>query len=755
MIGELPIDFIQTESGRTKVAPERFKSDMEISDVCNAMIAADRLRIPWRAGIDGLINGNPTYSLDRLKAKNQGWRARVNYREAEGHLQMVQTPFYDLVSEVNPCVEVCLDYGKGVDQSDWANKIAKNFHWMLQTMWRMGFNYHVPLQQLEMLKHGLGYHIWPGSKDCWIPRTPLSGQVLFPDGATLNLEEDLDYFMLRDFLPGFALYRHIENEENATKIGWNVETVWNALAQTAKRKPVNLNRWSAEMMQREMRAGDVGTTQSRQAGLWLNHLFVREIESGRVSQYTVAEEITPNSGKASSDKFAKCLFRKRDRFEEWPLVIFPYDIGTDGTLHTVRGLGARTKAFFELSNRITNAMVDQVLTGSRYTVKQTGSTDPNQLKLLQLGMMNILPQGVEPMNGLQFPPLAQGPIALRQELLRTVRGNNENYMQGTPEPRDRETAQSFTMRTQNSGQVGKGMHSLYAGNYQMFLDRTYRTAARPSAAVGGTLSARMAKKFQQQCLKDGVPAEALQNVYEIKEILSTGAGSAAARIDALMTIMKVIYPTTTEARKINIERDVVSSLVTSSKVDRYARSHDDNQMPGNDASFAAVENSAMENGDEAIVSEMQDHVAHNNVHFPKAGDIAQAALAGQSDPQKALIAVQQFGQHIGKHLAMIRTNPFRKAEYDQQNKEWLALGAIADKLQQQVAAAAAAQPKRQPAQQISDDLQVGLARVASDERLNAAKLATKSRYDIAKLGIDSRIESMRVANQARNGAAAK
>lgn len=751
MTGEYPLDFETKPDGKVVVAPERFKNAGEIIDLCNQMVSADRLRVPWRASIDGLVNGNATYKLSSLKAKGQGWRARVNYRGAEGLLQARQTPFFDLVTEVDPCIEVCLDYGKGVDKQDWENAIAKNFHLMLMKRWRANYNYHIPLQQLTMLKHGIGYHIWPGNKNKWTPDTPTTGSVLFPEGATLNIQEKLDYFMLRDWVPGYGLYDYIRNERAAAKLGWNISSTWQAMAQSSKTRfpGSSLTRFNQETFQREMKSGDIGTTAARQSGLWLNSLFVKEIESGKISQYTVAEGISVSAKESAGDPWANCLFKQRDRFNDWPLVIFPFDIGSDGFLHTVRGLGARTKDFFELMNRVTNAMADQILVGSLMTVKQTGQTDPDKLKLMRLGMMNIIPQGLDIVPSLQFPPLAQGPIAFTQYLQNAMQTNNESYMQGTPEPKDRETAQSFTMRSQNSGQVAKGVHSLYGSNYQMLLDKMFRIASKKEATIGNSVSAKLAKEFHDRCAKDGVPPDALKNVYEVNEVLSTGAGSAAARIDALMTILKLIYPSTTEPRKINIERDLVATLVSSSKVDRYARSHEDNSLPDEDASLAVVENNGLSTGGDALVSSQQDHVEHLTYHEQKAQAVVQMVMQGQMDPAQGLSVVQKFGSHMSGHLKFLEQNPMRRAEFDAFYREWTALSVIADKLQQQISASEAAQPKRAPEEQVSDDLKIGMAKVKSGETVGLAKVASKGRIDLAKLGVDSRIKAAQVAMMSR------
>lgn len=756
MTGEIPADFEQIDGGETIISPERFKNAGEIKEICDILTDADRKRQAWRASIDGLVDGNPTYRLSSLKAKGQGWRARVNYRECEGLIQARQTPFYDLVSEVDPCIEVALDYAKGVDQTDMENAIAKSWQWVYMKKWRSGFNFHIPLQQLEMLKHGIGYHVWPGRKSCWIPRTPTTGSVLFPDGVSLNLREDLDYFMLRDFLPGYALYAHIADEEVATALGWNVDTVWKALAQTSKnnKRSSGNNRYDVMQFQREMKAGDIGTSNAYQSGLWLNHLFVKEIETDQISQYTVAEGVSvgPQNKRVNDDPFRDCLFRKRNLYSEWPLVIFPYDIGSGGILHTVRGLGARTKDFFELSNRLKNAMADQVLVGSLITAKQTGTVDPDKLKLMRLGMMNIIPQGLELATGVQFPPLGNGPIALDQLLARTLAGNNESYMAGTPEPMDRETAQSFSARTQNQGQVAKGVHSLYSSNYQQAIERMVRTACRSDAVLGNSLSAQLARDFQAQCAKRGVPLEALQHIYEVNEVMSTGAGSAAARIDALMTIFKLLYPTTTEARKINIERDLVATLVSSSKVDRYARSHEDNQLDDQDASFAIQENNGMMQGGDAKAVSTQDHVEHLTEHLQKAKEVVQAVMSGQMDPTQGLAIIQKFGAHCGDHLKFLQKNPMRKAEFDALKKEWIALSVFADKLQQQVAQHEAAN-QQPPAEKISDDLKIGLADVAAKERVGQAKVQSRGRLDLAKLRIDSQLDAAKLAmNGARKAA---
>ena len=323
--------------GAPKLPNARFKDSGEVREYCNAMIMSDRRgRLPLRNAVDGLWSGNPTYSLAKLKSKGQGWRARVNYREMEGLIQAQQTPFYDLVTAVDQCIEVDVDFGNGQERDQIQNSIARNYTWLMMNRWRKGFNFHIPFQQLQMLKHGLGAHLWPTNS--WIPRTPRAGHILFPEGTPANFDEDGKAFMVRDFVPGEDVYGYIKNEKAATAMGWDVKATWKALMDTRKKNDSR----NLDAYQRDMRSGDLGTSASTQSGLWLNWLYIKEY-TGKISLYVTAEGVEGDY-----------LFKKRNKHEVWPLTLFPYDIG-DGDLHSIRGLGARTKDFFELSNRLKNA----------------------------------------------------------------------------------------------------------------------------------------------------------------------------------------------------------------------------------------------------------------------------------------------------------------------------------------------------------------------------------------------------------------
>lgn len=729
MIGNIPREL---DDAGTGPAPERFKSYHEVISLCSQMINDDRQRAIWRAEIDKLWGGNPTYSMAMLRAANQSWRARVNYRELEGIVSSEQTLDYDLESQVDTVIDIDLDFGKGQDQRDWEESIERNFTWMYLQKWD-DRNFHVPFRIFQKLLHGMGTQVWPQLGN-WRPQTPRAGMVLFPDDSPLNFHEEGDYFMLRDYQPAHVMYRYIQDEKAAHATGWHPDRVWKALATSGRSNGTNNYESNPEKLALMMRNGDLGMS-SRQGGIWIDHMFVREIETGKISHY-----IVPENGDSGG-----YLFEKRNRFDDWPMVMFPYDIG-NGTIQSVRGLGARTKDFFELSNRIKNSMADQVNISAYPQFKQTQpDIDPDKLRLMRVGAMSISPFGLEP-NIMQFPPLGNGPLALSQELRQTMLQNNRGGMGSEDvEARDRQSATEYTARSMNISKLNNGSVSFQRANLRRSYERMLRMALIPSASKSSW--SVMAKAFRDRCLRDGVPEEAFSKIVEVRAVTNRGKGSAAAQLQSLMMLMNTVYPATTEDRKIAIERDIVAATFGYGDVDRYARSVKDGEMPDNDESFAVSENNGLVQGGEALAVPRQDHIEHLQIHLGKGAELAAAVQQGQMNPQQAYAGIHAIGEHCGGsdqkpgHLFYLQQNPLAKAQFQQFYAQWKALSQIADQLLKQIQREAQ-QPD--PEEQISDNLKIGMAKVQADQQVKSAKAQGDMQLKWRKQAVTERLNAQKV-----------
>lgn len=701
--GELP----QTITKKGEL-PERFANAGQVVDLCAQMTGADQKRSVWRSEIERVWTGEPIYPMSQLRAANQAWRARTNYRGMEGIVSTENTLDYDLETQGEGIVDVSLELPYSQQVCDWERIMEEEFKWLMLTRWK-DYNFHVPKRHCQKNLHGLGMHIWTDVTGNWIPRTPCLGEVLFPDNCPFNFHEEGDYFMLRDFLPSYVLHGKIRNEKEARTAGWDVDEVWKALVQLDKsQNQNNYGSMGAEKFVKEaLTQGDIGYWTTRQSGVWIDYVFVREYETGKVSQYAIAEGL-------ASKNF---LYKKRNKYEQWPIELFPYDIG-NSTIHSVKGLGDRTIEFFKMNNRLQNAMVDQIMLSSYPSFKQTvQNMDPDKMKLAKVGGMNWLPYGAEPQI-MEYPDLNRGPLALKDDLNRSMLENNRGGLgAGQVQSRDRMTAEEYAMRIQEANRLSTGSVAMQHSHISSFYDRIFRLVCKPSASSAQW--SVMAKEFRDRCEKRGVDPLAFKSIGEVKAVLAFGKGSAAARTNAYMTLFQSpAYGGTTDDRRTQINRGFVASLFGQRGVEEYCPSVDDNLQPDQDDSFAVQENNALSNGGDALAAPRQNQTDHLRIHFGKVGEIVEAYQMGQMQPEPAYGAVYAFGGHIKQHLDYLAANPVKKQEYQQYFNQWQALSRIADKMHADIESAAEAEP---PEQQMSDKLQIGLANVQMQGQLGSLK----------------------------------
>ncbi len=702
------------------------------------MVGADNKRSVWRSNIERLWGGEPVYSMEKLRQSNQSWRARTNYRGLEGLISTENALDYDLETQGEGIIDINLEMGTGQEPTDWEFVMECQFKWLMHERWK-GFNYHIPKRHYQKNLHGMGFHVWTDTPNNWIPRTPCIGEVFFPDNCPLNFDEEGDFFMLRDFMPSYVLFNKIKNRKEADDLGWDVDMVWKALTQLDKNSGQNTYGISnAEWAAKKMNQGDIGNwSSSRQSGVWINSIFCREYETGKVSQYAVAEGLSLN----------EYLFKKRNKYEQWPIEIFPYDIG-NGTVHSVKGLGDRTKEFFEMENRVRNAMVDQVQLGAYPSMKQTiQNMDPDKMKLAKVGGMTWLPYGAEP-QVIQFPDLDKGPLALLDNLKREMQDNNRGIASSHEiEQQDRMTGQEYAMRAQDINHLQTSSVNMQKSHLDSFYNRILRLVCKstPSKAEYAVI----AKEFRDRCMAQGVPEDAFKSLAngkgEIRAVLAYGKGSSSARTNAYMSLFQSpVYSTTSDDRKIAIERGYVASMLGYGAVERYCRSDEDNELPDGDDSFAVQENNALAAGGDALAAPRQNQTDHLQIHFGKVGEIVQASQEGQMDPQTAYAAVNAFGVHIKQHLDFLRQNPLAKMEYQQFYNQWQALSRIADKLRADIESAAEATP---PEQQVSEDYQLGMAKVAANERVAMTKVQGSTALKFRQQATREMMERQKLAAQ--------
>jgi hypothetical protein len=701
-----------------KLPAERFRDHTDVHNLCDDMIAGDRKRNLLRANVDRIWNGNAVYSRDWLKKKNQSWRARVNYRGLKGMTSLVETAMYNLDVEVREMIHVGIDLGSPNDRRKWEKSIATNITRMYMQNW-LDSDFHIQRRIHENVLHGMGYHLC-NVKGQWIPRTPPSGCIIFPQDTPLNFHEDGEYFLARDCRTGVQIYNFIRNEKAAKAMGWNPDAVWRLLSELTKS-----DRQKADPQQtmREYNDGDIGASRKSQRA-WLNYMYVKEFDDDGskpgISLYIVAER----------HNVGDYLFRHRYYLEDWPLFLFPYEVG-NGAIDSVRGLGEQIKDYSELDNRIKNAMADRVLTGSTIPVMQKGTIDREALKLMRVGLFSIIPQGLEPAQW-NWPDLNQGPLAFSRELKQEMLANNQTAIPQEPERSDRQTGMEYMSRSQNISQVASGRSNFYYRNLTRFYAHILKTACKNT--TGNSQSAILSKQFMDACARDGVPKEAFDHIVELDAERSVGRGSAASRQQALTALFQFVYPKAPREKQINLEQDYAASVTSYQQADQYACSHEDANIPNSEDSLIALENQTMEQGGHALAGDGQDHVRHLNGHTGDAEQLQQQCEQnGEQDAEKCFHALISFVAHNQQHLQFLQGSKLNEQDVNEfeQRTNLIAqyakhLGAIIQSQQDQTP----------PQQQMSEDGQIKTAKLHMDSQLKTAKLQSDEQRKNAALASD-------------------
>lgn len=669
-----------------------------------------------------MLDGEPPYSPQQLKSLGQGYRANLNFGESAAALETALSAYSDLVNSVDRLASVKTSEGDPAQRVEWENIIAEEFHRTI-TDWDEFF-YKQQMLAHQFVSQGVGVayfednRSWKwsvcGLKDFKVPRgTPACDTKV--EVATIE----------RHYLVG-ELYQFIENPKIATELGWNVEETRRAiLLSTDNGTSSNSRDW--ERLQEELKNNDLMYSHARSKVVRCIHYFVKEFD-GTISHY-----IATRAG--DSDDF---LFKKPSRFKHAneAFVLFSYGIGTNGLLHSVRGLGYKLFPFIQLSNRMRNAIVDGAMLSSALMIQPATGEDVSNLSLMYNGPLSILPPGINVVDK-TMPNLAGNVLPIVRDL-EVVRQNNTgtyNPKQVMPDG-DARTATEVQAQLAQQSLLSAQAMNLYYIPFQKLLAEQFRrlaTVKYRSDEPGGEEAIEFRKRIEAR----GVPWKAVEKVYRVQAVRAIGAGSPGARMLAFNEFM-AIMPRFDEVGQRNLIRDRVAARVGYDQVDRYIPKGEIERIPI-DAKIAELENGTMQGGRGVSVSPGENHAVHAKVHLEDANRFLQALQQNQVDPKLAMSYLQVQYPHSTAHVEQLASDPSRREEVGVAKQILNQMREAVENIGKQLAAQAKREaqarasqqggqvdPKTQLAiQKAQIDSQIKLQQSQLDQRLKAADVQQK------------------------------
>ena len=636
---------LETISDSGKAPRTRIKDAKSAHAVYTAIRNADDASSMDRQKIQSMLDGEPPYSPQQLKSLGQGYRANLNFGESAAALETSLSAYSDLVNSVDRLASVKTSEGDPAQRVEWESIIAEEFHRTI-TDWDEFF-YKQQMLSHQFVSQGVGVAYFEdnrnwkwsvcGLKDFKVPRgTPACDTKV--EIATIE----------RHYLVG-ELYQFIENPKIATELGWNVEETRKAiLLSTDNGTSSNSRDW--ERLQEELKNNDLMYSHARSKVVRCVHYFIKEFD-GTISHY-----IGTRAG--DTDDF---LFKKPSRFQHAneAFVLFSYGIGTNGLLHSVRGLGYKLFPFIQLSNRMRNAIVDGAMLSSALMIQPSTGEDVSNLSLMYNGPLSILPPGINVVDK-TMPNLAGNVLPIVRDLEVVRQNNTGTYHQRQLMPDgDARTATEVQAQLAQQSILSAQAMNLYYIPFQKLLAEQFRrlvTVKYRADEPGGEEAIEFRKRIEAR----GVPWKAVEKVYRVQAVRAIGAGSPGARMLAFNEFM-AIMPRFDEVGQRNLIRDRVAARVGSDQVDRYLPKGEVERIPI-DAKIAELENDAMQGGRGVSVNPGENHAVHAQVHLEDANRFLQALQQNQVDPKVAMSYLQVQYPHSTAHVEQLASDPSRREE---------------------------------------------------------------------------------------------
>lgn len=641
--------------------------------IVNRLIRDDMIRAGRRVKVQGMVDGNAPHSPTAQRQASRAGDANLNYREAKGHILNAWTPYNDLVTEVPVCIDGDLEYADPDTDAQLMRGFAEYFHDMVFG-WR-GFDRVEQLRDWQMLVHGIGTNAWEDSFD-WRPKTILQGNVYVPDETESDLD-NAEEVMLTTSMNAGELWQKIENEAQATAIGWNVKAVKNCIMHSARADSFMLA-WKWDRWQQAFKNGDIYISQTQTKRIRLATIYVKEMD-GKISQH-----IVQYGSKTDETAF---LFSSIGRFEDWEQCVCPfaYDVGSDGTWHSVKGLGTEIYAFCELSNRIKNTLADLIVTSIKPMFQPATGTTAEKFQLLKLGGYNILPPNINAVQmniGTSIAPA----LEVSKEMQNTLMQNTGTYRQNVSGGVER-TAKEVSINAMDQAKLSKGSHNrFYRGKDRQYAEM-WRRATNPNLRPYHP-GAKQALIFQQRCYKLcdklNIKHDALQKVGNIRATRSIGLGSAAMRMEIANALMNpMVFDRLDPVGQNHVLRAYIANLLSFASVDSIVPSLTTGEIPTEDNSIAVLENNALDTGGQVVITPRQNHVIHLDEHVGSMEADAQAFQQG-ADATTTFNKLEYKGAHAHEHLVALTNNPMRQQEAKAFGERLRVLANLQDQLQQNI-----------------------------------------------------------------------
>ena len=624
----------------------RLKDAKSAVNLFHALRKADESSAKNRARVDAMFDGANPYNQSHLNASGQGLKTNLNFGEAQRLLDISLSAYVDLYSSLEKLVEVKGTQGEPSEREQMEDIVAEELTHLMRS-WPE-FHSHYLRLCTTFIKHGVGVCYFD-TPDDWRFRVGGFADMLIPRQTPAN-ESMIDVAIGRRQYHLHELFAFIKNPKAAERVGWNVDEVKRVIMKNCRTDGRDTSGYAKqwETFQQELKNNDIHAGHQNPTVAVL-HFWVREMD-GSISHYISAE-----------DKASEFMYKKLSRYKspEQAYIMFNYGVGSNGTYHSIRGLGHRIFNHIQTSNRLRCQMVDGAMLSSAIMIQPDSQRAMDELGFTYYGAyavlspnVNIIDKAIPNLSNSVQPALTD---ISNQLALNTDTVSSYGSQQSSPYRNQMQVISDMDVQTKLSG----ASLNLFYSSWQRLLKEVVRrivTSKRNDASI---------KDFKNRCAMRGVPEEFIMtlDVARTKAVRSIGNGSYANRLVALRELQGISGSFDDVGRR-NLTRDIVSTRVGHDLADRYVPVAQDSR-PTVDNKIAFLENQTMMQGSPVPVEANEIHGLHLDVHIPALVQLIEQLNAGAADPVQSLPALQAFYSHVGETVQALAADPAAQAEIGQ------------------------------------------------------------------------------------------
>lgn len=631
------MDDLKTLDSVSGKPPAKRVADVKsLNGIVAAYVLADEQSALARIDEQKMLDGAPPFEEVYLRDSGQEGRCNLNFGDGKARVKSEQAGYYDLTDSVPQLARILTPFGDPQDRSRLGHVMSEEFHRMMKD-WK-AFDPSFQLLIQKTTSHGLGFLYFQDDLD-W--RWSVAGLDDFKVPRQVNvIEDELDgAVVFRDVTVG-KLYRWME-EASDTDTRWNKEEVRKAII-FAHDPTLRYGIGEWEKWQQMAKNNDMFASATAKTTVSLAHVWIKEF-SGKVSQYLTLRN-------ASNLDY---LFKCEDRFDciDQCFTYFPYEVGSNGTLHSVRGLAHEIYPMVQVLNNLRGQTVDNAKLSGSLLLQPKTATDAEDMAILFYAGAAYIPPGVEVQNGNLNNP-SQGILPIIQDMQLTLRRNS-----GDINTRSNDATQREKTKFEVQGEMTKES-VLPTANLNLFyqpwgrhLSEVWRRVRRKGVKKtdpGG----QMILDFFKRCADRDCSAEAIYAADQIMPMRAIGYGSPTNRLLAYDEFLQY-YGSLDPVGQNNLLRDRFAQKVGYQQVDDYVPRLEMGGRAPVDQEIAELQNMAMGAGKQVSVRPNDNHIIHLQTHLPDLQQDCDALEGGQGNPQ-TLGGAQIKIQHSAGHMNLLK-----------------------------------------------------------------------------------------------------